>query len=106
MSAPVSHLTIGPGIEMGGGISVRTPSVLVIPLNDTGGLTGWSAVSAGIPYSPTVISQFPVGSIITFQDNTTSTIDAWDPYPGGGYIDIFWVGNKTGNIFPITLTSV
>ena len=98
-------LEIGPGISVGGGISVLTPSVLVIPLSDTGGLTGWSPTSAGIPYSPTVISQFPVGSIITFQDSTTSTIDAWDPY-APTYIDIFWVGNKTGNIFPITLTSV
>ena len=101
----IPGIRIGPGIDIGGGISVRTPSVLVIPLSDTGGLTGWSPTSAGIPYSPTVISQFPVGSIITFQDNTTSTIDAWDPY-APTYIDIFWVGNKTGNIFPITLTSV
>ena len=98
-------MEIGSGITIGSGISLVTPNVLVIPLSDTGGLTGWSAVSAGIPYSPTVISQFPVGSIITFQDNTTSTIDAWDPY-APTYIDIFWVGNKTGNIFPITLTSV
>jgi len=98
-------LIIGPGISIGGGISVRTPRVLVIPLNDQGGLIGWSPVSAGIPYSPTVISQFPVGSTITFQDGSTSTIDMWDPY-APTYIDIFWIGNKTGNIFPITLTSV
>jgi hypothetical protein len=105
MSLPFS-VTLGPGIDIGGGISIVTPSVLVIPLNSDGGTTGWSAVSASIPYSSTVIGKFPVGSIIRFQDNTTSTIDAWDPYPGGGYIDIFWVGNKSGTIFPITLTSV
>jgi hypothetical protein len=42
MSAPFS---IGPGIDIGGGISIVTPSapnVLVIPLNSDGGLTGWS----------------------------------------------------------------
>jgi hypothetical protein len=33
-------LIIGPGISVGGEISVRTPSVLVIPLNSDGGTTG------------------------------------------------------------------
>ena len=97
-------LEIGSGISVGGGISVLTPNVLVIPLSDTGGLTGWSPTAAGIPYSATVIAQYPVGSTITFQDGSTSTIAGWDDY-GPTYIDIFWVGNKTGNIFPITLTN-
>ena len=104
----VAPLTIGPGIDIGGGIIIGTPSapnVLVIPLNDAGGLTGWSPQSASIPYSPTVISQFPIGSTITFQDNTTATIGFWDDY-GPIYIDIFWDTPKTGDLFPITLTSV
>ena len=100
-------LVIGPGIVIGGGITLskETPT-LVIPLNNDGGVIGWSPVSASIPFSATVIANFPVGSTIRFQDNTTSTIDAWDPYPGGGYIDIFWVGAKTGTIFPITLIAL
>jgi hypothetical protein len=97
-------ISIGGGISIGGNVRVtlELPS-LVIPLNSDGGVIGWSPVSASIPYSPTVIATYPVGSSITFQDGSTSTIDAWDPYPAGGYIDIFWVGNKTGTIFPITL---
>jgi hypothetical protein len=96
-------IVIGPGIAVGGGITVsKEPPTLVIPLNDQGGVTGWSSTSAGIPYSATVIADFPVGSTIRFQDNTTSTISMWDDY-GPTYIDIFWVTPKTGTIFPITL---
>jgi hypothetical protein len=43
-----------------------------------------------------------VGTSITFYDNTRSTISGWDPY-APTYIDIFWVGNKSGQIFPIVL---
>ena len=98
-------INIGGGITIGGGISVilEGPS-LVIPLNDTGGVTGWSSTSAGIPYSPTVISTFPVGSTITFQDGSTATIVQWDDY-GPIYIDIFWDTPKVGTIFPITLST-
>ena len=99
-------LTIGPGISIGGGIALTGggPEPLVIPLNDTGGLTGWSPTSAGIPYSATVIAQYPVGSTITFQDGSTSTIAMWDDY-GPTYIDIFWNTPKVGTIFPITLST-
>ena len=99
-------LTIGPGISIGGGIALTGggPEPLVIPLSDTGGLTGWSPTAAGIPYSATVIATYPVGSTITFQDGSTSTIVQWDDY-GPTYIDIFWAGNKTGTIFPITLST-
>ena len=98
-------INIGGGITIGGGISVilEGPS-LVIPLNDTGGVTGWSSTSAGIPYSPTVIGTFPVGSTITFQDGSTATITQWDDY-GPSYIDIFWNTPKVGTIFPITLST-
>ena len=99
-------LIIGTGITIGGGITVSKSSLtLVIPLSDTGGVTGWSTTSAGIPYSATVIANFPVGSTITFQNGTTSTISGWDDY-GPTYIDIFWVTPKTGTIFPITLTAL
>ena len=97
-------IEIGNGISIGGGINIITPlPPLVIPLSDTGGVTGWSSTSAGIPYSATVIATYPVGSTITFQDSTTATITQWDGY-GPTYIDIFWDTPKTGTIFPITLT--
>ena len=93
------------GINIGGGIHVGLPNPgLTIATNDSGGLTGWSATSASIAYSPTVIATYPVGSTITFQDNTTATITMWDDY-GPIYIDIFWTTSKSGNIFPITLTT-
>ena len=91
---------IGAGVKLGGG----NPGPLVIPLSDTGGVTGWSSTSAGIPYSATVIATYPVGSTITFQDSTTATITQWDDY-GPTYIDIFWDTPKVGTIFPITLTT-
>jgi hypothetical protein len=91
-------ITIGPGIDIDSSLAP-----LVIPTNDGGGLTGWSPQSAGIPYSATVIGNYPVGSTITFQDNTTATITQWDPY-APNYIDIFWNTPKSGTIFPITLT--
>ena len=99
-------INIGPGITIGAGVALTGggPEPLVIPLSDTGGLTGWSPTAAGIPYSATVIATYPIGSTITFQDGSTSTIAGWDDY-GPTYIDIFWVGNKTGNIFPITLST-
>ena len=98
-------LIIGTGITIGGGITVSQSALtLVIPTNDQGGLTGWSQTAAGIPYSATVIATYPVGSTITFQDGSTSTITQWDDY-GPTYIDIFWNDSKSGNIFPITLTT-
>jgi hypothetical protein len=98
-------ISIGGGISIGGNVKVtlETPS-LVIPLNDTGGVTGWAPGAASIPYSATVIANFPVGSTITFQDGTTATIVQWDNY-GPTYIDIFWNTSKTGTIFPITLSA-
>ena len=98
-------INIGGGISIGGNVKVtlELPS-LVIPLNDIGGVTGWNLNAAGIPYSPTVISTFPVGSTITFQDGSTATITQWDDY-GPTYIDIFWNTPKGGTIFPITLST-
>ena len=101
-------INVGGGIGIGGGIFIGTGTPpggpLVIPTNNFGGLTGWSPTSASIPYSPTVIATYPVGSTITFQDGSTSTITQWDDY-GPTYIDIYWVGSKTGTIFPITLST-
>ena len=98
-------INIGGGISIGGNVKVtlEQPS-LVIPTNDSGGLTGWSSTSAGIPYSATVIATYPVGSTITFQDGSTATIVQWDPY-APNYIDIFWNTPKVGTIFPITLST-
>jgi hypothetical protein len=93
------------GINIGGGIHVGLPNPgLTIATNSDGGTIGWSAQSASIAYSATVIGNYPVGSTITFQDNTTATITQWDDY-GPLYIDIFWNNSKTGTIFPITLTT-
>jgi hypothetical protein len=98
-------INIGGGINIGAGVALSGggPEPLVIATNDAGGLTGWSSTSASIPYSATVIATYPVGSTITFQDNTTATITQWDDY-GPTYIDIFWNTPKVGTIFPITLS--
>jgi len=90
--------SIGPGWMLGGS------GPLTIATNDAGGLTGCSPQSLAILYSPTVISDYPVGSTIRFQDNTTATITAWDPY-APNYIDLFWDTPKTGTLFPITLST-
>ena len=96
-------IVIGGGISIGGNVNItlELPS-LVIPTNDGGGLTGWNPQAASIAYSATVISTFPPGSTITFQDGSTATIIQWDDY-GPLYIDLFWDTPKTGIIFPITL---
>jgi hypothetical protein len=97
-------VSIGPGWSIGAGVLLGGSGPLVIPLNSDGGTTGWSTQSASIPYSATVIATYPVGSTITFQDNTTATITQWDDY-GPTYIDIFWDTPKTGTLFPITLST-
>ena len=101
-------IEIGTGINIGGGIFMGTGvppgGPLVIPLNSDGGTVGYSPQAASIPYSATVIATYPVGSTITFQDNTTATITQWDDY-GPTYIDIFWDTPKTGTLFPITLST-
>ena len=98
-------IVIGPGIAVGGGITVaqELPS-LVIPTNDGGGLTGWGSTALAVAYNPVIISTYGVGSTITFYDNTTATITGIDNY-GPLYIDIFWDTPKTGTLFPITLTN-
>ena len=103
----MSGITINSGVTLNSGITfVRGPNSITIPLNSDGGISGWGAGNnaASIPYSATIIAEYPVGSIIRFQDNTTSTITQWDPY-GPNYIDIVWTGSKI-NPFPITLIQV
>ena len=102
MPITISGASINGGAKMF--VPKPPPPTLVIPLNSDGGTTGWSAVSASIPYGATIVATYPVGSTITFQDGSTQTIAMWDSY-GPTYIDIFWVGNKTGTIFPITLSN-
>lgn len=84
--------------------SVGTGSGLTIADDGGGGLVGWSPQALSIAYNPTVISTYPVGSTITFQDGSTATIIQWDDY-GPLYIDLFWSTPKTGILFPITLSS-
>ena len=98
-------LTIDGGITFGGGINIsEPPPTLTIATNDTGGLTGWSPQSLAVAYNAAIISTYPVGSTITFQDSTTVTITIYDSY-APNYIDIFWDIPKTGTIFPITLSN-
>ena len=98
-------LIIGTGIAIGGGITVskETPT-LVIATNSSGGLTGYGPTILAINDIPGLTTTFPAGSsTITFQDGAVRTIAGYDLYPGG--IDIFWTGDKTGILFPITLTA-
>ena len=98
-------ITIGPGIDIGPGISIRsTAPGLTIATNDGGGLTGWGSTALAVTYDPVIISTYGPGSTITWQDNTTATITQIDNY-GPTYIDIFWDTPKTGILFPITLTN-
>ena len=75
---------------------------LSIATNDSGGLIGWGSQALSVAYNPTLISTYPVGSIITFQDGSTATLTMYDPY-APNYIDIFWDTPKSGTLFPITL---
>lgn len=77
---------------------------LGIATNDTGGLTGWGSQALAVTYSSTLISTYPVGSTITWQDGSIATITGYDPY-APNYIDIFWDTPKTGTLFPITICS-
>ena len=97
-----SGITLGTGLQLTSG-AAPPPPPLVIPLNSDGGLTGWGPQNASIPPNATVIATYPVGSTITFQDGSTSTIADWGDY--GAYIDIGWSTTKTGTIFPITLST-
>ena len=77
---------------------------LGIATNDGGGLTGWNSQALAVAYNPTLISTYPVGSTITWQDGSVATITMYDSY-GPNYIDIFWDIPKTGTLFPITICS-
>ena len=103
----MSSITFGAGIIVGAGITADTGipiGGLTIATNDGGGLGGWNSNALSIAYNPTVISTYPVGSTITFQDGATATITMWDDY-GPIYIDLFWDTPKTGPLFPITLST-
>jgi hypothetical protein len=76
---------------------------LTIETNDSGGLNGWGSGALAVAYNPTLISTYPVGSTITFQDGSTASITMYDPY-APNYIDIFWDIPKIGTLFPITLS--
>lgn len=77
-------------------------SSITIATNDSGGLNGWGAGALSVAYSPTLISTYPIGSTIVWQDNSTATIVGYDPY-APNYIDIFWDIPKSGTLFPITI---
>ena len=77
---------------------------LDIATNQGGGLVGWGDQSIAVAYNADIISTYTAGSTITFQDGSTATITQVDNY-GPTYIDIFWDTPKTGDLFPITLTT-
>jgi hypothetical protein len=77
---------------------------LTIATNSDGGLGGWNPTALSIAYNSTVISTYPVGSKITFQNGDVRTIVQWDDY-GPTYIDLFWDSPTTSSpLFPITLS--
>jgi hypothetical protein len=82
--------------------TAQVGSTQTIADDGSGGLVGWSSQALSIAYDPNVISTYPVGSTITWQDGTTATITGYDDY-GPTYIDIFWDTPKTGTLFPIIL---
>lgn len=99
-------IVVGPGISVGGGIIfTNSPLSLTIATNSDGGLAGWSSTALSAPYSPTLVSTFPTGSTITFQNGNVATITGWDIY-APNYIDLFWDTPQTpyNVLFPITLT--
>jgi hypothetical protein len=75
---------------------------LTIADDGNGGLVGYNSQALAVAYNADIISKFPVGSTITFQDNATATIIQIDNYAPTA-IDIFWDTPKTGTLFPITL---
>ena len=96
--------TAFPGDELFGAGTAQVGSTQTIVDDGSGGLVGWNQQALSIAYDPNVISTYPVGSTITWQDGTTATITQWDDY-GPTYIDLFWDTPKTGTLFPITLTT-
>jgi hypothetical protein len=77
---------------------------LNIATNIDGGLVGWGpyGTALSVAANPVILSTYPVGSTITWQDNTTATIVQIDD--NGSYYDIFWDTPKTGDLFPMTLS--
>ena len=67
----VNQLTTLTNVIIG---SVGTGSGLTIATNDSGGLSGWGAGVFAVAYNPIITTTYPVGSTITFQDNSTATI--------------------------------
>ena len=91
------------GAELIGAGVPQVGSILTIADNGTpGGLVGWSPQALSVAYDANIISTYPVGSTITFQDTSVATITQIDDY-GPAYIDIFWDTPKTGDLFPIKL---
>jgi hypothetical protein len=82
--------------------SSAPPTPLIVPENESGGLTGWGSQALSIPYSATVIATYPVGTSITWYDNTRATIIQWDDY-GPTYIDLYWTPAKSGQLFQFVL---
>jgi hypothetical protein len=82
----------------------RVHSELTIATNFTGGLTGFSTNGCTVAYDPQILSLYPAGNTITFQDSTTATITGNDDnFPTS--LNIYWNNPISGTIFPITLSN-
>lgn len=81
---------------------VFSSSITIANDGPGGGLIGWSPTALAVAYNPTLISEFPIGSTIVWQDGSTAIIVGYDPY-APNYIDIFWDTPKSGTLFPITI---
>lgn len=112
LSANGTNYTFGAGgtLNIPGAISARNTSqvgsTLSIATNSDGGnvgyISGGTATAMSVAYDADIISTYAVGSTITFQDNTVATITQIDDY-GPTSIDIFYLPEKSGTLFPITL---
>ena len=100
-SGTISVQTAGGALTVGG-VTAQVGSSLVIADDGGGGLIGWGSQALAIAYDANIMTAYPIGSTITWQDGTVATITAYDPY-APTYIDVFWDTPKTGTLFPITL---
>ena len=89
--------------NVGATIESTVGSKQTIADDGSGGLIGWGPGALAIAYDANIITTYPVGSTITFQNGDVRTITGYDPY-APNYIDVFWTGTTTSSpLFPITL---
>lgn len=99
----VDELTRHTITNVGATIESTVGSKQTIADDGGGGLIGWGPGALAIAYDANIITTYPVGSTITFQNGDVRSIVGYDPY-APNYIDVFWIGTTTSSpLFPITL---